>query len=182
MYGRKMGMEIANEMTVVNATPALARSQLEAGRADAMMAWEPSATMILKSTPQAHVILTGDEMWKKLSGESGWQGMNVINLDYAKAHPDIVQKLLNIYQQAGDWLNTHPDEADEIITSNKYNSKDVPKGTIADAIKSGRLHYDVKPAWDPATNKRIWDAYKLGLEFKAIKEMPPADAVISAAP
>jgi ABC-type nitrate/sulfonate/bicarbonate transport system substrate-binding protein len=182
MYARKRGFEIADHITVVNATPALARAQLEAGRADAMMAWEPEATMILKSNPDARVILTGDEMWRTLAGTAGWQGMNIINMDYAKAHPDVVTKLLKIHQQAGEWLNTHPDEADEIITSNKYNSKAIQKGTIADAIKSGRLHYDVRPAWDPATNKQIWDAFKLGVEFNAIKAMPPPDAVISADP
>jgi ABC-type nitrate/sulfonate/bicarbonate transport system substrate-binding protein len=182
MYARKIGFEIADHITVVNATPALARAQLEGGRVEAMMAWEPEATMILKSNPDAHVILTGDDMWRVLTGTVGWQGMNVINMDYAKVHPDVVSKLLRTYQQAGEWLNTHPDEADEIITSGKYNSKGIQKGTIADAVKSGRLHYDVRPAWDTATNKQIWDAFKLGVEFNAIKVMPPADAVISAEP
>jgi ABC-type nitrate/sulfonate/bicarbonate transport system substrate-binding protein len=182
MYARKLGFEVGDQMSVVNATPSLARTQLEAGRVDAIMAWEPSATMILKANPDAHVILTGDEMWRALSGESGWQGMNIINADYAKAHPDVLAKMTKMYQQAGEWINTHPDEADQIITSNKYNSKDVPKGTIADAIKSGRLRYDVQPAWDPATNKRIWDTFKLGVEYKAVKAMPPAEAVISAQP
>lgn len=182
MYARKLGFELGEKMTVVNATPALARAQLEAGRVDAIMVWEPSATMILKSDPNAHVILTGDEMWIALSGSTGWQGVLYINTDYAKANPGIVSQMLNIYQQAGAWLNAHPDEADEIISSNKYNSKNVPKGTIADAIKSGRLHYDVQPSWDPAINKRIWDIFKLGVEYKAIKELPPADSVIATRP
>ena len=182
MYARKLGFELSDKVTVVNATPSLARTQLEAGRVDAIMAWEPSATMILKSNPDAHVILTGDDMWLALSGETGWQGMNIINVDYAKAHPDVLARMMKIYQQAGEWLNTHPDEADEIITSNKYNSKDIPRGTISDAIKSGRLRYDVQPAWDPATNKRIWDVFKLGVDYRAIKALPSTDAVISAKP
>ena len=182
MYARKLGFELGEKVTVVNATPSLARAQLEAGRADAIMVWEPSATMILKSNPDARVILTGDEMWNAVSGTTGWQGMNVINVDYAKANPEVLTALVAIYQEAGAWLNSHPDEADEIITSNKYNSKDVPKGTIAEAIKSKRLYYDVQPAWDPAINKQIWDVFKLGVEFKAISAMPSADAVISAKP
>jgi ABC-type nitrate/sulfonate/bicarbonate transport system substrate-binding protein len=182
MYARKLGFELADQMTVINATPALARAQLEAGRADAIMVWEPSATMILRSNPDAHVILTGDEMWTALSGTTGWQGMNYVNMDLVKSRPDIVMKLLTIHQQAGAWLNTHPDEADEIISSNKYNSKDVPKGTMADAINSGRLYYDVLPAWEPAVNKRIWDTFRLGVEYKAIKALPPGDSVISARP
>jgi ABC-type nitrate/sulfonate/bicarbonate transport system substrate-binding protein len=182
MYARKLGFELAEKITVINATPALARAQLEAGRADAIMVWEPSATMILKADTDARVILTGDQMWSALSSTPAWQGLNVINADYAKAHPEIVTELVAIYQEAGAWMNSHPDEADEIISSNKYNSKDVPKGTIAEAIKSKRLYYDVQPAWDPDTNKRIWDIFKLGVEFKAISTMPPADAVISSKP
>jgi ABC-type nitrate/sulfonate/bicarbonate transport system substrate-binding protein len=182
MYARKRGFELAEHMTIVNATPSLATAQLEAGRADAIMSWEPMATMILKRNPDARVILTGDDMWRTLTGTTGWQGMNIINLDYAKAHPDVVEKLVKIHQQAGEWLNTHPDEADEMITSGRYSSKDIPKGTIAEALRAGRLHYDVRPAWDPATNKQIWDAFKLGVEFNAIKAMPPSEAVISAPP
>lgn len=182
MYARKLGFELADKITVINATPALARTQLEAGRADAIMVWEPSATMILQSNPDARVILTGDEVWTALSGTTGWQGMNIVRLDFAQSRPDILVKLLTIYQQAGAWLNTHPDEADEIISSNKYNSQGVPKGTIADAIKSQRLYYDVLPAWEPGANKRIWDAFKLGVEYKAIKEVPSEDAVISTRP
>jgi ABC-type nitrate/sulfonate/bicarbonate transport system substrate-binding protein len=182
MYARKLGFEFADAVTIVNATPALARTQLEAGRVDGIMVWEPSATMILKANPDARVILTGDQAWTALTGAPGWQGMNIVRLDFAKSHPDMVVKLLNVYQQAGAWLNTHADEADEIISSNRYNSKGVPKGTIADAVKSGRLYYDVKAAWDPETNKRIWQAFELGVEYKAIKEMPPKDAVISSPP
>ena len=182
MYSRKLGFELGDKVTVINATPSLARAQLEAGRADAIMVWEPSATMILKSNPDARVILTGDEMWNAVSGTSGWQGFNVINADFAKANPEVETKLVAIFQEAGAWLNSHPDEADEIISSNKYNSKDVPKGTIAEAIKSKRLYYDVQPAWDPAINKRIWDVFKLGVDFKAISAMPAPDAVMSAKP
>jgi NitT/TauT family transport system substrate-binding protein len=182
MYARKRGFELGEQVTVINATPALARAQLEAGRVDAIMVWEPSATMILKSNPDARVILTGDDMWREVSGQPGWEGLNVINTDFAKANPGVLVKLFRTYQQAGEWLNTHPDEADEIISSNKYNSKDVPKGTISDAIKSGRLHYDIQAAWDPAANRRIWDIFKLGVQYKAIKEMPTADSVISVPP
>lgn len=182
MYARKSGIELSEQMTVVNATPALARTQLEAGRVDASMFWEPSATMFLRSNPDARVILTGDEMWRSLTGTTGWQGMLFINTNFVKANPGIVDKLLSIYQQAGRWLNANPDEADAIVSSNKYISRDIPKGTIADAVKAQRLYFDVQPAWDPAINKRIWEAFKLGVEYKVLKTLPPDDSVISVRP
>jgi ABC-type nitrate/sulfonate/bicarbonate transport system substrate-binding protein len=182
MYARKQGFELGERVTVINATPALARAQLEAGRVDASMMWEPSATMVLRSNKDARVILTGDEMWHALTGTTGWQGMLFINTDFASANPGVIEKLLKVYQQAGAWLNANPDEADEIVTSNKYISKDIPKGTIADAIRNKRLYLDVQAAWDPAINKRIWDAFKLGVDYKVLKAMPPADAVISQRP
>jgi ABC-type nitrate/sulfonate/bicarbonate transport system substrate-binding protein len=182
MYARKSGFELSEQMTVVNATPALARAQLEAGRVDASMFWEPSATMFLRSNPDARVILTGDEMWRALTGTTGWQGMLFINTDFVKANPGIVEKLLKVYQQAGAWLNANPDEADEIVSSNKYISRDIPKGTIADAVKNRRLDFDVQPAWDAAINKRIWEAFKLGVDYKVLKTLPSGDAVLSKAP
>jgi ABC-type nitrate/sulfonate/bicarbonate transport system substrate-binding protein len=182
MYARKIGFELADNITVVNATPALARTQLEAGRVDASMFWEPSATMFLRSNPDARVILTGDEMWRGLTGTTGWQGMLFVNTDIARANPGMVEKLLKIYQQAGSWLNANPDEGDEIVSSNKYISRDIPKGTIADAVKNKRLNFDVQPSWDPAINKSIWEAFKLGVEYKVLKTMPSEDSVISTRP
>jgi len=41
---------------------------------------------------------------------------------------------------------------------------------------------DVLPAWEPAVNKRIWDTFRLGVEYKAIKALPPEDSVISTRP
>lgn len=182
MYARKSGFELSESMTVVNATPALARTQLEAGRVDASMLWEPSATMFLRDNPDARVILTGDDMWRALTGTTGWQGMLIINTEFVKANSGVAEKLLKVYQQAGAWLNANPDEADAIISSNRYSSKDIPKGTLADAVKNKRLNFDVQPAWDPATSKRIWEAFKLGVDYKVIKTMPPEDAVLSARP
>lgn len=182
MYARKSGFELSEEITVVNATPALAQAQLGAGRVDASMMWEPSATMFLRSNPDARVILTGDEIWYALTGATGWQGMLFVNTDFVDANPGIVEKLLKMYQQAGRWINSNPGEADGIVSSNKYNSRDIPKGTIADAVNAQRLYFDIQPAWDPAINKRIWETFKLGVDYKVLNTMPAADAVISTQP
>lgn len=180
MYARKLGFELSEKITVVNATPSLAQAQLSARRVDASMMWEPSATMFLRANPDARVILTGDDMWHAMTGDTGWQGMLFINQDFVHAHPGIVQKLLKVYQDAGDWINAHPAEADAIVSSDKYISRNIPKGTIAAAVNAKRLYFDVRPAWEPAINKRIWEAFELGLQYKVLKEIPPANSVMSA--
>ena len=82
MYAKRMGLDLKKDTNLVDASTSLAQAQLQAGRADAIIVWEPSATMVLKQNPDAHVVVTGDEAWKKVSGEPGWDLFLYINTDW----------------------------------------------------------------------------------------------------
>ena len=58
---RNLGFNLRKDVNIVDANTALAQAQLEANRVDAIMAWEPSATIILAKNPDARVIVNGDE-------------------------------------------------------------------------------------------------------------------------
>jgi ABC-type nitrate/sulfonate/bicarbonate transport system substrate-binding protein len=47
IYSRKLGLVMGNDVTVVQAAPAVARAQLQAQRVDAAMLWEPTTTLRL---------------------------------------------------------------------------------------------------------------------------------------
>lgn len=182
MYARKLGLELKKDVNLVDASTSLAMAQLQAGRADAIIVWEPSATTAMRLMPDARVILTGDAAWKALAGNAGWDVILWVNQDWAKTHASVVPRLMKMYEAYGDFLNNNPDEADEIITSGKYVSKGLPPGTIAEGVKAKRLVADVHPAWDPKTNEEIWQVLKLGLENKEIDAMPGREAVMNALP
>lgn len=182
MYGRKLGFELGTDVTVVNATPSLARAQLEAKRVDAIMSWEPSSTMIMDANKDARIIVNGDEAWNALAGVPGWQLLLVIRTDFMEKHKGVTEKVLKMYQDMAAFANANPKEAGEIVGSGKYTTKGVPADVIERAIKAGRLHFEVKPAWEPETNKRIWQILQLGVEYKQIPALPDKAGVLNEKP
>jgi ABC-type nitrate/sulfonate/bicarbonate transport system substrate-binding protein len=179
IYAKRLGFDLRRDVSIVDATTALAQAQLQANRVDAIMAWEPSATMVLNQMPDAKVVLKGDEAWKFVTGEPGWNLLLFVRTDLVKDKPDILPRLIKMYRDFAEFVTNNPDEADAIISSNKYFSKNLPAGTIASAVKAKRLVLDVKPAWDPAVNAQIWKMLQLGVEEGHIPSLPDKEAVIS---
>lgn len=182
IYAKRLGFNLRTDVTIVNATTALAQAQLEAGRVDAILAWEPSATMILERNKDARVIVTGDEAWKHVTGAPGWQLLLFARTDYLQSNPGALPRFIKMYQDVANFMNKSPEEADALITSNKFASKNIPAGTIAAAVRAKRLVMDVQPSWEPETNKRIWEMLQIGVAEGFIPTLPSKDAVIATAP
>lgn len=180
IYARKLGFNLRKDVKIIDATTATAQAQLAADRVDAIMAWEPGASMILQQVPGSRVLVAGDEVWRHVSGNPGWQLLLFANMEYVKSNPGILPRLVKLYQDFGEFVNNNPDEADEIVTSNKYVSKNIPKGTIASAIKGKRLVMDVRPSWDPAVNAQIWQMMQLGVESGHLSATPARETVVGA--
>jgi len=182
IYAKRLGFNLREDVTIVNATTALAQAQLEAGRVDAILAWEPSATLILGKNKDAHVVVNGEQAWRHVTGDPGWQLILFARTDYLAKSPTALGRLVKMYQDAATFVMKNPDEADDIISSNKYASKNIPKGTIAQAVKAKRLILEVTPSWEPNANKQIWRMLEVGLADGYIPKLPPPEAVISKAP
>jgi ABC-type nitrate/sulfonate/bicarbonate transport system substrate-binding protein len=182
IYARTIGLEMMKDMQVVDANSALAQAQLEANRVDAIMTWEPAATLILKKNPDVRVILKGDDAWKAVTGDVGWELDLVVRTDYVEKNPGVLPRMLKMYKDAGDFLRAYPDEADTIVTSGKYISKGIPPGTIADGAKAGRLVYDVQPSWDPHVNAQLWKMIDAGLKYNQIPALPERSIIMSTPP
>lgn len=182
VYARTVGFDLMKDVKVVDANTALAQAQLEANRVDAIMAWEPTATQILKKVPDVRVILKGDEAWKRVAGDAGWELDLVVRTDFMKKNKGVLPRLLQMYKDAGDFIRTNPAGADAIVSSGKYASHGVQPGTIVDAVKANRLIYDVRPSWEPTANAQIWKMLEVGLKYGQIPALPEKAAVLSAAP
>lgn len=180
IYARKLGFNLRKDVKIVDATTATAQAQLAADRVDAILAWEPGATMILQQVPNSRVLVAGNEVWRTVTGNPGWQLLLFANMEHVKANPGILPRLIKLYQDFGEFLNNNPDEADDIVSSNKYVSKNVPKGTIAAAVKAKRLLMDVRPSWDPTVNAQIWQMMQVGVESGHVSAMPGKETVVGA--
>lgn len=182
IYARKTGMNLRKDMSVVDATTSLMLAQLEAGRVEAILAWEPTTTMLFNRNPKARPVLYGVDAWQVVAGDLGWELCLVVRSDYLKGHPGSLPRILKMYRDAATFATSNPEEADSIVTSGKYFTKGVPPGTIAAGLKAKRLILDVRPSWDPATNAQIWKMLQIGLDSGHIPALPAKQAVVGVAP
>ena len=172
LYGRAQGIVFGKDVTVVQAGPPLARTQLQARRVEAAMTWEPSATLTLRDNPQYRTILTGDVAWRSIAKADGWELVLAVREDFLKRSPDAVPRLLKMFQDGQRFVKTNLDEADRIVVG----SVKLPPGVFKEAVASGRLVYDVLPAWE-GERAVIWDMFKVAVDSGYLPKLPDEGAI-----
>ncbi len=172
LYGRAQGIIFGKDVTVVQAGPPLARTQLQARRVEAAMTWEPSATLTLRDNPQYRTILTGDVAWRSIAKADGWELVLAVREDFLKRSPDAVPRLLKMFQDGQRFVKTNLDEADRIVVG----SVKLPPGVFKEAVASGRLVYDVLPAWE-GERAVIWDMFKVAVDSGYLPKLPDDGAI-----
>jgi ABC-type nitrate/sulfonate/bicarbonate transport system substrate-binding protein len=172
LYGRTQGVVFGKDVTVVQAGPPLARTQLQARRVDAAMTWEPSATLTLRDNPEYRTILTGDTAWKQVAKADGWELVLAVREDFLKRSPQAVARLLRMFQEGAAFIKTNTDAADRIVAA----SVKLPPGVLKDAVASGRLVYDIQPAWE-AERAVIWDMFKIAVDIGYLPKLPDEGAI-----
>jgi len=172
LYGRAQGIVFGKDVTVVQAGPPMARTQLQARRVEAAMTWEPSATLTLRDNPQYRTILTGDVAWRSIAKADGWELVLAVREDFLKRSPDAVPRLLKMFQEGQRFVKTNLDEADRIVVG----SVKLPPGVFKEAVASGRLVYDVLPAWE-GERAVIWDMFKVAVDSGYLPKLPDDGAI-----
>jgi len=172
IYGRTQGVVFGKDVTVVQAGPPLARSQLQAQRVDAAMTWEPSATLTLRDNPQYRTIFSGDTAWKAIAKADGWQLVLAVREEFLKKSPDAIPRLLRMFQDGQRFIKSNTDEADRIVV----NTVKLPPGVFKEAVTSGRLVYDVLPAWE-GERAVIWDMFKVAVDSGYLPKLPDEAAI-----
>jgi ABC-type nitrate/sulfonate/bicarbonate transport system substrate-binding protein len=173
IYGRSKGLNVGTDVTVVQASFALARTQLAAGRVDAAMVIEPIVTMMLKENPRYRMIWNGGEAWRELTGEEGWELVVPLREDFIKRAPAAVARWIAALQDVQAFVKQNVDEADAIVS----RTVKLPPGVFKDAIASGRWVVDVRPAWGAKERKVIWDMFERAVAAKYLEKLPD-DAII----
>ncbi|HET8721179.1 MAG TPA: ABC transporter substrate-binding protein [Nitrospira sp.] len=167
VYGRTQNIVFGKDITVVQASPPVARGQLEAKRVEAAMMWEPTTTLALRDHPEYRVILAGDKAWSAISKTIGWDLVVAMREDFLKSHADAVPRLISMFQEGREWYMAHLDEADQILV----DSIKLPKGAFKAAISSGRLAYEIKPAWE-SEREAIWNMFKVAVDAGYLPKLP----------
>lgn len=172
LYGRSQGVVFGKDVTVVQAGPPLARTQLQAKRVDAAMTWEPSATLTLRDNPEYRTILTGDTAWKHIARADGWELILAVREDFLKRSPQAVPRLQKMFQDGAQFMKTSVDAADRIVAA----SVKLPPGVLKEAVTSGRLVYDIQPAWE-TERAVIWDMFKIAVDIGYLPKLPDENVI-----
>lgn len=170
MYARSQGVEFGKDVTVMQASPPIAKAMLEAGRADAAMSWETNTTLLLKTNPKFRRIIGGETAWASLTGsdkKDGWQLIITMHEDALTKHRSAIPRILAMWQDAANFLKTNTLEAEAI----DFRTIKLPMGVLSEALGSNRLVYKIVPVWGPERDG-IWESFKLGVKHGYIKEMP----------
>jgi ABC-type nitrate/sulfonate/bicarbonate transport system substrate-binding protein len=174
VYGRSQGLILGKDITVVQASPPLARTQLLAKRVDAAMIWEPTTTLALRDNPAYRVIVAGDKAWSAISKYAGWDLVVMMREDFLKRSPHAVPPLIKMFQDAQQYYMANLDEADKILVG----SLKLPPGVFKEAVASGRLAYDVQPAWGPE-RAALLDMFKIAVQSGHLAKLPGDNVIYS---
>jgi NitT/TauT family transport system substrate-binding protein len=168
IYANAKGIELGKDITIVNANFAVARAQLEADRVEAALIIEPLASIIMRQNPSWHVIFNGAQGWKEITGEDGWEIVPAIRTDAIARVPEAPKLLLAALKDVAEYMHNETDAADKIAAE----TVKLPPGILKAAVESKRLTMIVKPAWESATRKSIWDMMQRAVQAGFYKDMP----------
>jgi len=168
IYGRARGLTLGSDITVVQASFALARTQLAAGRVDAAMVIEPIVTMMLKDNPRYRMIFNGGTAWREVTGEEGWELVVPLREEFIARAPAAGGRWIAALQEVQAYIKQNVDEADATVA----RTVKLPPGVFKEAIASGRWVIDVRPAWGAKERKSLWDMFERAVAAKYLDKLP----------
>lgn len=173
IYARSKGLDLEQDVTLVNGSPADVRSQLEAGRVDAGMLWEPGAALALSDNPDYTVILNGHEAWQELTGERGWELVWAMQRSYIEENPEAVDRFIDALKEAVEWLFDNPEEAAGLMEE----ASGMPADQFVEVLDQGRVDYDVRPAWEAGVKSSLMTHFQEAVDAGFLDSMPADDIV-----
>ncbi len=174
VVAKSKGLMVGKDVTVVPAGPPLARSQLAADRVDAIMTWEPTATLVMRDNPRNRIIWNAREGWREMTGKDGWLLVMSAHEDFIRRHPEAVARLVAAYQDGVRFMRANPEEADRIVV----RTLNLPAGAFKEMLLGPRLVFDVRPTTDPAVRDAIWEVIKVAAGEGFFKQPPTDQSVI----
>jgi ABC-type nitrate/sulfonate/bicarbonate transport system substrate-binding protein len=173
LYAQAQGLNLRQDVTVVQAGPPQVRTLLQTGEVEAGMTWEPSLTLNLADSPSYRIILNGDEAWRAVSNTEGWELAVLMREDYTTQNPQAVQRWIATLQEAVQLIRTDLDKADEIVA----REVKLPPGTFKQAVSSGRMVYEVAPTWEPRNRDALRAMFQAAVDGGYLPKLPDDKAI-----
>ena len=73
-------------------------------------------------------------------------------------------------------LKENPPEVEKKKLTAELDYEKLPPGVLKEAVTSGRLVYDIQPAWE-AERAVIWDMFKVAVDIGYLPKLPDEGAI-----
>jgi ABC-type nitrate/sulfonate/bicarbonate transport system substrate-binding protein len=172
-FAKQENVDITKIKVENQSTPGLSTMALT-GRTDAVELWEPAYSTLLAKKPDIQTVSLDMSKWQDQFGTGDIPYLGVAaQLEWAKANPDLVQKMYDTYVDAAEWATANPDEAGGIIAATIPNGE---PSVVTDLIKNNeRLQMNVVPA--SQVQDGIKAVFKAGQESGYLTKEPPASVI-----
>lgn len=174
VYAKSKGIALGRDITVVQAGPPLARTQLAAERVDAAMTWEPAATLTMRDNPAYRIIFNARQGWREITGKDGWLLVLGANEGFIRRHPEAIPRLVATFQDGARFMRSNPDEADRIVS----RTLNLPPGAFKEMVTTPRVVFDVRPTTDPAARDSVWEVIKVAIAEGYFKQPVPDQSLL----
>jgi hypothetical protein len=77
-----------------------------------------------------------------------------------------------MFQDGAQFMKSNVDAADRIVAA----SVKLPPGVLKEAVASGRLVYDIQPAWEGERDV-IWEMFKVAVDIGYLPKLPDEGAI-----
>ncbi len=136
------GLTPGRDFAVLQATPSVARAHLRTAEADAVLSFEPTATLILQDDPGHHLVFEGLREWERQQAGTGWLLVSLFHEEFAARSPQMVAAFGRALEASARFVHDSPEQADAIVAG----ALGLRPGVLEAAVRQGRVQFDVRPA------------------------------------
>lgn len=153
-------LEFGKDIAILN-VPGAAQGPTYVGakRADGALSWEPAISIAMYRAKNMKVLTTMDRIFKEHTGHELFYFVIAMRADKLKAKPGLAARVVSMFQEAAREFEANPDEALTLAAK----TLEIDKAAMLEAVKAGRLTFDVRSAGDP----RVAASMQYQLDFLA---------------
>lgn len=141
LLAEREGLRLGTHVEVLQASPTVARAHLQSGEVQAILTFEPTASLVLREVPGAHIVVQAQRELEKLGLNINWLLVSLMREDWLERHPEGARLWRETLADAAEFVIDHPKEADDLFSKASH----FPSGVLATALREGRVEFRIKP-------------------------------------
>jgi ABC-type nitrate/sulfonate/bicarbonate transport system substrate-binding protein len=175
-YGKVVGIDVEKEITIVPSAYPVARSRLITGEVDAAVLVEPHISLARKENPNVRRVVSFEDLWREITGQPyAVYLVTAVREDFLKANPQLVERMIAMFQEVEDFIRRNPEEADRILAEGMK----IERGIMLSGILSRDVQYMTIQIWREDAKSAVTTMFSKSVEVGALPKEPGPDILYS---